>query len=98
MTEKATLFVPRTNGSEQVLEEVCRRFSNEYGGATVRRGHEGYWTDSNGELIQDTVDVVFTFTDELDPDYLESTATYVKNELREDAVLTSVESAETQFV
>ncbi|MDB9247471.1 hypothetical protein PN419_00420 [Halorubrum ezzemoulense] len=98
MSERANLFIPQCDGSESVLEHVCRRFSEEYGGATVRRDHEGYWVDDDGDLVEDTVDVVFRYDSEIDRETLRDLAEHVKQELDEDAVLTSVESADTMMI
>ena len=97
MSERANVFIPQCEGAEQVIQNVARQFSEEYGGATVRRDHEGYWIDDDGNLIDDTVDVVFTYG-EIDRESLRDIAKQVKQQLDEDAVLTSVESAETMMV
>mgnify|MGYP006914275280 FL=1 len=98
MSEKANLFVPQTDNHETVLETVCRRFSEEFGGATVRRDHEGYWVDDDGNLVDDTVDVAFTYDDDIDETVVKELAEYVKAELGEDAVLYTIEEAKTAFV
>ena len=96
MTKRANLFIPRTDGSESVKEHVVRQLSDMYGGATVDEDNTGMWVNGDGELIEDDVDIVFTYGD-VDTSELEQLAGYVKEKLDEDAVLWSVEEATTGF-
>lgn len=97
MTKRGNLFIPQTDNSESVKQTVVRRLSEQYGGATVRPDHEGYWTDDSGNLVKDTVDIVFTYGD-IDESVLEDLASYVKEKLGEDAVMYSIEDANTGMV
>ena len=98
MSEKLQIYVPRNGKWQNVRKEVARRLSERFGGATIDSERSGMWVDDDGNMIQDTVDVVYTYSDSIATETAEQIAEYVKNELDEDTVLYSIEEAKTGFV
>ena len=98
MSEKLQIYVPRNGDWQNVRKEVARRLSERFGGATVDSARSGMWLNDNGDMVRDTVDVVYTYSDSIATETAEQIAEYVKNELDEETVLYSIEEAKTGFV
>ena len=97
MSEKLQIYVPRNGDWQNVRKQVAKELSERFGGATINPEQSGMWVDDDGNLIEDTVDIVYTYSDEIATDTAEQLAKHVKNELDEDAVLWSIEEATTGF-
>lgn len=97
--EKVRFYIPdHLPKSDRVIDEVCRRLSELYGGATAIESGAGYWVDDDGELIEDSVTLVESLAEEVDTTDLEMLAGYIKATLNEDAVLFEIEPSSAKFV
>jgi hypothetical protein len=71
LSRKVSLYVPSTHSvgkplpagkHEQLVRDVAKEFSKNFGGATATPG-EGFYTADNGELIVERVTIVTSFHD-----------------------------------
>ncbi len=82
---------------ERVLSLVCRTFSEKFGGATVTEGR-GYYVNFDGNLVTEPVTIIETITDSDPSSILDNIADYVKETLRQECVLYTVEPVKAAFV
>ena len=99
MWYKLTIVVPKTGNSGcsstgvEVQTHVAYILANTFGGVTTQEAY-GEWVDNNGTLIGESVFLVWCYVKD---DYTtlniikHELAAYVKKELLQDCVLTSVE-------
>lgn len=82
---------------ERVLSLVCRTFSEKFGGATVTDGR-GYYVNFDGDLVTEPVTIIETIAESDPSSILDNVAEYVKDTLRQECVLYTVEPIKAVFV
>jgi hypothetical protein len=95
---KVRLFIPQTkDAAEAVAATVEERFTDLFGGATSYDGR-GSWRSDTGELFVETVRIVESLAETVDPAAVAEIGEYVKETLNEEAVLFEIDSASAAFL
>lgn len=89
------IYVPVYDPLEKVAEtldfshQTAMLLSHLFGGCTVSPSN-GYWINNTGELVEDKINIVYSFTDEdtlsLYRDVVENFCKEIKKELSQDAI------------
>ncbi|MDD5219004.1 MAG: hypothetical protein PHV11_00350 [Candidatus Bipolaricaulis sp.] len=101
MWHKLTIVVPKVGGSsndgnaENTKEFVAKTLSSLFGGATIQDG-QGVWVNEEGVLVKDDVWLVWAFADPTNgvtvlQDAAKTLGKFVKADLSQDTVMTSIE-------
>ncbi|ELY49872.1 hypothetical protein [Natronorubrum bangense] len=97
-SKKVRFYIPiEKEGSQTVVDDVVKRLCNRFGGATTIPG-QGSYVMNDGELCQETVTLVESFTTDIDVAELTQIALDIKESLGEEAVAFETDSIETAFI
>lgn len=90
-----SLYIPATinvrewlRDNEKYINQAAKLFSDLFGGATAYQTR-GYYKDSTGSIVKESVVVIKSYTDELTREQLESIrelAEYIREELSQECV------------
>lgn len=80
------IYIPSTNGSDPIskeehnkwVDDAMTHFSTMFGGATAVDGN-GAWVDDKGNLIKETVTIVYSFAQKLNNSKIDDVANYAKH-------------------
>lgn len=97
-SKKVRFYIPiEKAGSQDVVDDVVKRLCHLFGGATTIPG-QGSYVMNDGELCQETVTLVESFTNDMEVSQLTEMALEVKETLGEEAVAFEIDSIETAFI
>lgn len=99
---KVTFYIPGKIGSEiipinsrlEIINLIVNSLATKFGGATSFES-VGYWKDSAGQLVVETITQIYSFYNAEDPFvniYFEAIAKAIKTNLKQDSVLYTVET------
>lgn len=95
---KVRFYIPtEKDGADEVIDEVIRRLSHLFGGATQLPAR-GAYVMNDGELCLESVTLVESFAVEMDTAELTRLALQIKESLDEEAVAFETEEIESAFI
>ena len=91
LKEKSAVYVPEgLPASNAAVTMVAEELSAMFGGATaLAAGNNGFWLDSDDELVRDEITIVYAFHSEStqrDFDRLRDLCTFLAYELNQDCI------------
>ena len=90
LDHKVEIYVPANTLIQVVfVKKIAKLFATRFGGATITEA-KGTWVDDKGELIEDKINIVYSYSDTMDmglESALRGLAAELSRHLNEDCIL-----------